>query len=72
MIDTWRMDLATLLHDSANGYMAATMAKRVSSDVVRQLPYPAIGAAAVLGVLAGVMISRRRRNDRPGRNDRRP
>lgn len=64
MIDTWHMDLATLLRDSANSYMAATMAKRVSSDVVRQLPYPAMGAAAVLGVLAGVMISRRRRNDR--------
>jgi ElaB/YqjD/DUF883 family membrane-anchored ribosome-binding protein len=58
------MDLATLLQDSANGYMAATLAKRVSTDVVRQLPYPLIGAAAILGVLAGVMISRRRRNDR--------
>ena len=64
MIDTGHMNIGTLLQNSANGYMAATMAKRVSNDVVRQLPYPAIGTAAVLGVLAGVMISRRRRNDR--------
>jgi ElaB/YqjD/DUF883 family membrane-anchored ribosome-binding protein len=42
--------------------MAASMAKRVSTDVVRQLPYPAVGAAALLGVLAGVMITRRRQN----------
>ena len=58
------MDVATLLQDSANVFMAATMAKRVGNDLVRQLPYPAIGAAALLGVLAGVMISRRRRNAR--------
>jgi ElaB/YqjD/DUF883 family membrane-anchored ribosome-binding protein len=58
------MNIATLLKDSANGYMAAAMAKRVSTDVIRQLPYPAIGAAAILGVLAGVMISRRRQGDR--------
>ncbi len=56
------MNLATLLRNSANGYMAASMAKRVSTDVVRQLPYPAVGAAALLGVLAGVMITRRRQN----------
>lgn len=67
MIDNEDMNLSTLLQNSANGYMAATVAKRISSDVVRQLPYPAIGTAAVLGVLAGVMISRRRRNDRPRR-----
>jgi ElaB/YqjD/DUF883 family membrane-anchored ribosome-binding protein len=36
------------------------MLKRVSSDVVRQIPYPVIGAAAVLGVLAGVILTRRR------------
>jgi ElaB/YqjD/DUF883 family membrane-anchored ribosome-binding protein len=58
------MNIATLLKDSANGYMAAAMAKRVSTDVVRQLPYPAMGAAAILGVLAGVMISRRRQGER--------
>jgi ElaB/YqjD/DUF883 family membrane-anchored ribosome-binding protein len=56
------MNIATFLQNSANGYMAATMAKRVSTDVVRQLPYPAMGAAALLGVLAGVMIARRRQN----------
>jgi hypothetical protein len=58
------MNVATLLQDSANGYMAATMAKRVGSDIVRQVPYPVIGAVAVLGMLAGVMINRRRRSTR--------
>ena len=58
------MNIATFLQNSANGYMAASMAKRVSTDVVRRLPYPAMGAAAVLGVLAGVMISRRRQGAR--------
>lgn len=53
------MNIATLLRNSANGYMAATLAKRVSTDVIRQLPYPAMGVAAILGVIAGVMISRR-------------
>ena len=58
------MNIATFLQNSANGFMAATMAKRVSTDVVRRLPYPAMGAAAILGVLAGVMISRRRQGVR--------
>jgi ElaB/YqjD/DUF883 family membrane-anchored ribosome-binding protein len=58
------MNIATLLQNSANGFMAATVAKRVSTDVVRQLPYPAMGAAAILGVIAGVMISRRHHNVR--------
>jgi ElaB/YqjD/DUF883 family membrane-anchored ribosome-binding protein len=58
------MNLAELLQGSANGYMVAALTKRVSSDVVRQLPYPVIGAAAVLGALAGMMISRRRRSAR--------
>ena len=58
------MNIATFLQNSANGFMAASMAKRVSTDVVRQLPYPAMGAAAILGVLAGVMISRRRQGAR--------
>jgi ElaB/YqjD/DUF883 family membrane-anchored ribosome-binding protein len=58
------MNLATILQDSANGYMAAAMAKRVGSDIVRQVPYPVIGVAAVLGMLAGVMINRRRRSAR--------
>jgi ElaB/YqjD/DUF883 family membrane-anchored ribosome-binding protein len=58
------MDVGTLLQDSANGYMVAAMAKRVGSDLVRQVPYSAIGAAAVLGMLMGVMINRRRRSAR--------
>jgi len=54
------MDVATLLQNSANGYMAARMATYVSTDLVRRLPYPAVGAALILGALAGVMLSRRR------------
>jgi uncharacterized protein (TIGR03382 family) len=57
-------NIATLLKDSANGYMAATLAKRVSADVVRRLPYPAMGAAALVGLLAGVMFTRRRQSTR--------
>ena len=59
------MNLATLLQNSANGYMAATIAKRVSTDVVRQVPYPAIGLAVILGAFAGVMLTRRRHDARP-------
>jgi len=56
------MKLGTLLQNSANGYMAARMAKQVSTDLVRRLPYTAIGAAVILGALAGVMLNRRRRS----------
>jgi len=42
--------------------MVARMAKQVSTDLVRRLPYPAIGAAVILGALAGVMLNRRRRS----------
>jgi ElaB/YqjD/DUF883 family membrane-anchored ribosome-binding protein len=54
------MNMETLLRNAANGYMAATMATRVSTDVVRRVPYPAIGLAAILGAFAGVMMNRRR------------
>jgi ElaB/YqjD/DUF883 family membrane-anchored ribosome-binding protein len=40
--------------------MAARMAKSVSTDLIRRLPYPAMGAALILGALAGVLLSRRR------------
>jgi ElaB/YqjD/DUF883 family membrane-anchored ribosome-binding protein len=58
------MNIATLLQNSANGYMAARMAKRVSTDVLRRLPYPAMGAAAIIGALAGFALTRRRQNRR--------
>ncbi len=56
------MNLGTLLRNSANGYMAARMAKQVSTDLVRRLPYAAIGAAVVLEALTGVMLNRRSRS----------
>jgi ElaB/YqjD/DUF883 family membrane-anchored ribosome-binding protein len=58
------MDMATPLRNSANGYMAATLVKRVSTDVVRRVPYPAIGIAVILGAVAGVMLNRRRQGVR--------
>jgi ElaB/YqjD/DUF883 family membrane-anchored ribosome-binding protein len=56
------MNVATLLKDSANAFMAATLAKRVAGDVVRRAPYPVLGAAAVLGAVAGVLWRRRVRS----------
>lgn len=53
------MNVATLLKDSANAYMAATLAKRVAGDVVRRAPYSVLGAAALLGALAGTLWTRR-------------
>jgi ElaB/YqjD/DUF883 family membrane-anchored ribosome-binding protein len=58
------MNIATLLRNSANGYMAASMAKRVSTDVVRRVPYPVIGVAAILGAVAGAMLNRRHHSAR--------
>ena len=55
------MNVATLLKDSANAYMAAALAKRVVGDVARRAPYSVMGAAAVLGAVAGALWSRRRR-----------
>jgi ElaB/YqjD/DUF883 family membrane-anchored ribosome-binding protein len=59
------VNVATLLKDSANAYMAATLAKRVAGDVVRRVPYPMLGAAALLGAVAGALWSRRHRSRRP-------
>ena len=56
------MNLGTFLQKSANGYMAARMVKQVSTDLVRRMPYSAIGAAVILGTIAGVMLSRRHRS----------
>jgi ElaB/YqjD/DUF883 family membrane-anchored ribosome-binding protein len=52
------MNMAQLLKDSANAVQAATLVKRTSTDVVRQLPYAAIGAAMIVGALAGMLLRR--------------
>jgi hypothetical protein len=51
------MDTAQFLKIIANAYMSATLAKRVTVDVVRSSPYQAAGAAALIGMLAGVAIT---------------
>lgn len=47
------MDMATLLKRSAYLVVSITLVKLVAADVVRRLPYPAAGAAALVGLLAG-------------------
>jgi LPXTG-motif cell wall-anchored protein len=56
------MNMAQLLKDSANTVQAATLVKRTASDVVRQVPYAAMGAAVLVGALAGILLRRRRRS----------
>ena len=55
------MSVAALLKGTANTFMAATLVKRVVVDVVRDVPYPAMGAAALLGALLGASLARRQR-----------
>jgi LPXTG-motif cell wall-anchored protein len=55
------MDVAQLLIESANAIQAAKLVKRTSSDVVHQVPYAAMGAAVLVGALAGILLRRRRR-----------
>ena len=55
------MNMAQLLKDSANAIQAATLVKHTTSDVVRQVPYAAMGAAMVVGALAGMLWGRRQR-----------
>ena len=54
------MSIAALLKGSADTFMAATLVKQVANDVVHKIPYPAMGAAALLGALLGVAVTRRR------------
>jgi ElaB/YqjD/DUF883 family membrane-anchored ribosome-binding protein len=61
IVPSCAMNMAQLLKDSANAVQAATLVKRVSTDVVRQVPYAAIGAAMVVGALAGMLLRRRLR-----------
>ncbi len=53
--------MAQLLKASANVAQAATLAKRTTADVIRQVPIAAMGAAVLLGALAGYLAGRRQR-----------
>jgi ElaB/YqjD/DUF883 family membrane-anchored ribosome-binding protein len=50
------MDMATLLKRSANVIVGVTLMKLVAGDLIRRSPYPAAGAAAVAGLLAGLRL----------------
>lgn len=54
------MSIAALLKGSADTYMTATLLKRVADDVVHKIPYPAMGAAALLGAILGAAFTHRR------------
>lgn len=64
------MNLETLLKDTANVYMTATLAKRVAGDVVRRVPYSSLGAIALAGAIAGYWLARRHRGRSVRRADR--
>jgi hypothetical protein len=55
------VNVAALLKESANTYMAARLAQQVAGDVARRVPYPVIGTVALLGAWAGARIARRRK-----------
>ncbi len=52
------MNLETLLKDTANTYMTATLAKRVTGDVVRRVPYSSLGTVALASAIAGFCLAR--------------
>jgi hypothetical protein len=52
------MNLETLLKDTANTYMAATLAKRVTGDVVRRVPYSSLGTIALASAITGYCLAR--------------
>jgi hypothetical protein len=54
------MNLETLLKDTANTYMTATLAKRVTGDVVRRVPYSSLGTIALASAVAGFWLARHR------------
>ena len=56
------MQLAPLLKNAANVWMTGHLIRRVSRDVVRAVPYPAIGVAALLGGALGALYVRRSRS----------
>ena len=56
------MNLGSLLKDTANTYMAATLAKRVTGDVVQRVPYSSLGTIAIASAITGFWLARRRRS----------
>lgn len=52
------MDMATLLKRSANLIAGVILVKLVAADLIRRLPYPAAGAAALVGLFAGLGAGR--------------
>jgi uncharacterized protein (TIGR03382 family) len=62
------MDMANLLKNSANVFMAGVIARLVAKDLAAELrhdiersPYGAAGAATLVGLVTGVLLTRRRR-----------
>jgi ElaB/YqjD/DUF883 family membrane-anchored ribosome-binding protein len=62
------VDMASLLKNSANVFMAGTLARLVAKDLAAELrhdiersPYGAAGAATLVGVVTGILLTRRRR-----------
>jgi len=55
------MDMTSFLKRSANLLVVASIVKLVAGDLIRRAPYGAPGAAAALGICAGVLAGRRRR-----------
>jgi hypothetical protein len=54
------VNIAALLKGSADTFMTVWLVKRVADDVVHKIPYPAMGAAALLGAVLGAAFTHRR------------
>jgi hypothetical protein len=64
-VESISMNLETLLKDTANTYMTATLAKRVTGDVVQRVPYSSLGAIALASAITGFWLARRHRSRNP-------
>jgi ElaB/YqjD/DUF883 family membrane-anchored ribosome-binding protein len=60
-VNSCAMDVSQVLKDSANAIQAARLVTQTTADVVRQVPYAALGAAVLVGVLTGMLLKRRQR-----------
>lgn len=59
------MNMSSFLKGSANLLMVAGMLRLVAGDLgseIRRSPYGAAGTAAALGLVAGMLVSRRQRH----------
>jgi hypothetical protein len=54
------VSIAALLKGSADTFMTVRLVKRVADDVVHKIPYPAMGAAVLLGAILGATFTHRR------------